>query len=83
LSSWRAAPQLVEVPGSIPGRVLGNFSSNVILLSAFGGTEVHSACNRRGVQIIIGMYGLSGNMNTSSVNVFVTAISSSIAEAST
>ena len=76
-------PQLVEVPGSIPGRILGKFSKNVILLSAVGGTEVHSTCNRRGVQIIIGVYGVSGNVNTSSVNVSITAISSRIAEAST
>ena len=76
-------PQLVEVSGSIPGRIHGKFSSNVILLSAFGGTEGHSACNRRGVQIIIGVYGVSGNVNASSVNVFITAISSSIAEAGT
>ena len=75
-------PQLVEFPSSIPGRILGKFSSNVILLSAFGGTEAHSACNRRGVQIIIGVYGVSGNVNTSSVKVFITAVSSSIAEAS-
>jgi hypothetical protein len=63
--------------------VLGKFLSNVSLLSGFGGTEVHSACNRRGVQIIIGVYGVFGNMITSSVNICITAVSSSTAEAST
>jgi hypothetical protein len=39
--------------------------------------------NRRGVQMIIVVYGLLSNVNRSSVNVFITTINSSVAEART
>jgi hypothetical protein len=40
----------MEVPGSISGRVLGNFSSDLFLLSAFSSPVVHSASNRNEYQ---------------------------------
>jgi hypothetical protein len=39
--------------------------------------------SRRGVQMIIGVYGLFSNVNKSSVSVFITTMNSSVAEAST
>ena len=39
--------------------------------------------SRRGVQMIIGVYGFISNVNKSSVNVFITTINRSVAEAST
>ena len=38
--------------------------------------------NRRGIQIIIGVYGILSKANKSSVNVFITTMNSSVAEAS-
>ena len=39
--------------------------------------------SRRGVQMIIGVYGLASNVNKSSVNVFITTMNNSVAEART
>ena len=39
--------------------------------------------SRRGVQMIIGVYGLISNVNKSSVNVFITTMNSNVAEART
>jgi hypothetical protein len=39
--------------------------------------------SRRGVQMIIGVYKFLSNVNKSSVNVFITTMNSSVAEAST
>ena len=39
--------------------------------------------SRRGVQMIIGVYGLISNVNKPSVNIFITTMNSSVAEAST
>jgi len=39
--------------------------------------------NRRGVEITIGAYGFLSNVNKSSVNVFITTINRSVAEANT
>lgn len=39
--------------------------------------------SRRGVQMIIGVYGLLSNVNRSSVNVFITTMNRSVAEANT
>jgi hypothetical protein len=39
--------------------------------------------NRRGVQMIIGVYGFLSNLNMSSVNVFITTMNSSVAGANT
>ena len=52
---------------------------------------LHESCNiplvtlfnKRGVQMIIGVYGFLSNVKRSSVNVFITPINSSVAEAST
>jgi hypothetical protein len=38
---------------------------------------------RRGVQMIIGMYGFHSNEKKSSINVFISTINNKIAEAST
>jgi hypothetical protein len=39
--------------------------------------------SRRGVQMIIGVYGFSWNVNKSSINVLITTMNSRVAEAST
>jgi hypothetical protein len=82
--SWlrHCAPRR-EVPGSILGRILGELSSDVYLLSARSRPGVHLASNRRDVHIIFGVFGVSVNVNVSSVNIYIAAMYRSVAEAST